>query len=138
MTEDIAQQKAHKGQCHIVMRDITKAFDKVWHLGLKYKLLQLNLPIIMEKQLCGFLDDRKARVRCGRVLGPFFDLRCGVPQGSVLSPTLFIIYTSDTPPPVHGTNVSYADDVTQIIGSQILEISKHGSRKSHQLSQTTE
>lgn len=116
-TETIAQKKADSGQCHVVLRDITKAFDKVWHLGLKYKILHLDLPVCLEKLLCDFLEDRRARIRLGTVLGDSFELQCGVPQGSVLSPTLFTIYTSDAPPPVRveNLNLSYADDVTQIV-----------------------
>lgn len=115
-SETMAQHKADGGQCHVVLRDITKAFDRVWHLGLKYKILHLGLPDILERLLCDFLDDRMARIRFGSHLGPPFELQCGVPQGSVLSPTLFTIYTRDLPPPLTGTNISYADDITQISG----------------------
>lgn len=116
ITESIAQYKAQKGQCHLVLRDITKAFDKVWHLGLKYKILHLNLPVVSEKLLCDFLDDRTARIKVGSYIGDQFNLSCGVPQGSVLSPTLFITYTRDLPPPSMGSYIAYADDVTQITG----------------------
>lgn len=115
-TESIAHYKADKGQCQIVLRDITKAFDKVWHLGLKHKILQLGLPTIYEKLLCDFLDDRQARIKVGTYIGEYFNLGCGVPQGSVLSPTLFVIYTRDHPPPITGQNISYADDITQVVG----------------------
>lgn len=114
-TEHIAINKANKGQCHVVLRDITKAFDKVWHLGLKYKLLNHDLPIITEKLLCDFLDDRRAKIKINYYSGASFALGCGVPQGSVLSPTLFTIYTSDTPQATYGINISYADDITQLI-----------------------
>lgn len=116
VTESIAHYKADKGQCHLVLRDITKAFDKVWHLGLKHKLLQLGLPTIYEKLLCDFLDDRQARIKVGSYTGDYFNLGCGVPQGSVLSPTLFVIYTRDLPPSITGQNIAYADDITQIVG----------------------
>ena len=43
--ESIAQQVSKKHQCYIILRDVSKAFDKVWHEGLKYKLLQIKLPI---------------------------------------------------------------------------------------------
>ena len=114
-SEAIAQSKADKGQCNVVLRDIEKAFDKVWHLGLKYKILHLNLPDIFEKLLCDFLDDRTAKIKINSHIGESFGLHCGVPQGSVISPTLFTIYTHDIPSPNRGTQISYADDVTQIV-----------------------
>ena len=116
ITEQIAINKSHRGQCQVVLRDITKAFDKVWHLGLKYKILQLELPTILEKLLCDFLDDRMAKIKINTFLGASFNLGCGVPQGSILSPTLFIAYTRDIPTPTQGLNIGYADDITQITG----------------------
>lgn len=114
-SEKIASSKADKGQCTLVLRDISKAFDKVWHLGLKYKVLQLNLPLIFEKLLCDFLDDRTAKIKISNFHGQEFNLNCGVPQGSVLSPTLFTIYTADAPKAIQGLNIMYADDISQII-----------------------
>ena len=116
ITELIAQNKSNNGHCQIILRDITKAFDKVWHLGMKFKLLQLNLPLTIEKILCDFLDDRTAQIKINNHTGPKFEIQTGVPQGSVLSPTLFTIYTNDAPPPLKGENITYADDITQIIG----------------------
>ncbi len=49
ITEQIAHNKADKGQHWIILWDVTKVFDKVWHCGLKFKILQLNLPITTEK-----------------------------------------------------------------------------------------
>lgn len=46
----LAKNKTKKKQIYVVLRDVTKAFDNVWHNGLKYKLLQLRLPAILEKK----------------------------------------------------------------------------------------
>ena len=85
-------------QCYVVCRDFTKAFDKVWHRGLKFKILLLQLPDIVEKILCSFLDDRTAQVKMEGQLSDKFELKSGVPQGSILSSTLYIFYTSDLRP----------------------------------------
>ena len=97
-------------------RDVSKAFDKVWHNGLKFKLLEINLPEVILKLLCSFIDNRQAHIKMGKTIGPAFTLSSGVPQGSVLSPTLFNFYTRDIPPPAIGCHqIIFADDHTQII-----------------------
>ena len=114
-TETLVIHQASGHRCNIVLRDVSKAFDKVWHLGLKYKVLHLGLPDSVERPLCDFLDDRTARVKIGSHVERPFPLETGVPQGSVLSPTLYTIYTSDCPSFNAGINVQYADDVSQIV-----------------------
>ena len=114
--ERIALAQRNKSRCNVVCRDISKAFDKVWHNGLKYKILNLNLPNIIEKIFCNFITDRSAKIRIGQVTGPPIPLLSGVPQGSILSPTLFIFYTADLPEPEVGCyDITFADDNTQII-----------------------
>ena len=98
------------------MRDVTKAFDKVWHSGLKYKLMQIHLPDILLKTLCTFLDNRVANISIGADLSADINISSGVPQGSVLSPTLYTLFTNDLPPPGPGClDTLYADDITQIV-----------------------
>ena len=124
--ETISSKNYDKQHINTVLRDVSKAFDKVWHTGLKYKILKLNLHPCFTKILCGFLDDRTAAVRLGHSLGPPFNLFSGVPQGAVLSPTLYNLYTADTPnPTLNSEYVSYADDVSQIIFSMGAVLPKH-------------
>lgn len=52
--ETIANALAEKKQVYLVLRDVAKAFDKVWHHGLKYKIIRLGLPDILSKILCNF------------------------------------------------------------------------------------
>lgn len=99
----------------LVTTDVTKAFDTVWHSGLKHKILNdFHLPPPIIKFLCNFLTDRQCRVRHMTATSNFFSPSAGVPQGSVLAPTLFIMYTHDIPMTIHPDSllISYADDLT--------------------------
>ena len=114
--EQIATTQKEKHRCNVVCRDVSKAFDKVWHNGLMYKLLHLQLPDILEKTLCSFLQSRQAKIRIDNLVGPPIPLKSGVPQGSILSPTLYIYYIADMPEPGPGSYmIGFADDHTQII-----------------------
>ncbi len=52
----------------MVLRVVAKAFDIVWHNRLKYKLIRIGLPEIIEQTLCNFLDRRKAKINIGNQL----------------------------------------------------------------------
>ena len=97
---------------------MTKAFDKIWHTGLKYKLTELGLHDCYQRILCDYLVDRTATIKIGHFTGPKFNLETGVPQGACLSPTLFNIYVRDIPHPLPNTDyIQYADDITQVIAA---------------------
>ena len=114
--EEIALSLANKQQTNIVLRDVSKAFDKIWHDGLKYKLMHLNIPANIKQILCDYLTNRHTNIKLKNYLGPPIPLRSGVPQGSIISPTFYIYYTSDLPLPSPFSNyISYADDITQLI-----------------------
>ena len=61
---------------------------------MKYKLLRLRMPTILKKILCNFLNDRTAKIVIGKDNSNDKKLEIGVPQGSVLSPTLYSLFTN--------------------------------------------
>ncbi len=98
----------------MVLRDVAKAFDKVSHNELKYKLLKLRFPNI----LCNFSNNRTAKINIGREHSKDIKLLSGVPQGSVVSPILYTLYTNDLSSSEYGClEIMYADDITQVITS---------------------
>ena len=83
----------------IVTRDVKKAFDKVWHNAIRLKLLQSRADEYLIRVVSNFLHDRKAYIKVNSHKGNIFNLNAGVPQGDVLSPTLFLLVANDYPEP---------------------------------------
>ena len=108
----IAHSRHHKGAAIFI--DVEKAFDSVWHNGLRYKLMNTNLPDKIVRLMSSFITDRKISVKINNETSDKISLNAGTPQGSVLSPLLFLIYVNDIPidPFSNTVGVSqFADDL---------------------------
>ena len=91
INEIIAINQRWKHHCNVVCRDISKAFDKIWHDGLRYKVIRVKaLPQIIKKMIASYISDRTAQIRVNNYIGNKFLLESRVPQGGILSQhTLF-------------------------------------------------
>lgn len=95
--------------------DVQQAFDRVWHKGLLYKI-KLLLPHTFYRLLESYLADRIFQVKETDCTSRFYEILAGVPQGSVLGPVLYTIFTADLPQTPGVTIATYADD-TAILAS---------------------
>jgi hypothetical protein len=96
-----------------VLRDIEKAFDTTWHLGLLCKLSELKCSISLVKLISYFLSQRKFKVSVEGEMSTPRDIQAEVPQSSILSPTFYSIYMYiNDNPQTHGVYVGlFADDI---------------------------
>ena len=95
----------------MVLLDIEKAFDRVWHEGLIHKLIKYKFPPYLIKLIHSYLQNRQYRVKINNSHSNLKIINAGVPQGSVLGPKLFILFVNDIPQINQHTNLAlYADD----------------------------
>ena len=98
------------GESRVISLDISKAFDRVWHKGLLAKLPMFGLNQTLINWIGSFLSDRSIAVRVDGFLSNLHSINADVPQGSVISPVLFVLFTnyllSSMPSSIH----SFADD----------------------------
>lgn len=109
ITHIIEQAMEDRKVCSAVFLDVTQAFDKVWHEGLNHKLRRM-LPAKYAELLHSYLSNRYFRIKQDDAYSEAKMIHAGVPQGSVLGPLLYVLYTSDLPEHEGNTLASFADD----------------------------
>lgn len=115
VVNEIMKSLEEKKLCASVFLDVQQAFDKVWHKGLLYKLKK-HLPSQIYLLLKSYLQDRYFQVKTNNALSDYKTIKSGVPQGSVLGPYLYTIFTADIPTTEETIVATFADD-TAIMSS---------------------
>ncbi|GBP82056.1 Probable RNA-directed DNA polymerase from transposon BS [Eumeta japonica] len=95
-----------------VFIDVAKAFDRVWHAGLIYKLYQLELPDRLVNIIHHYISNRHFSFRLDNIYSSMRPIRVGVPQDSKLSPLLYSAYVNDIPRPSTGVQLALLADDT--------------------------
>ena len=103
-------------EIRVVFLDITKAFDRVWHRGLIYKLHRCGIRGGLLEWFVDYLSNRKQRVVINGQASGWSNIQAGVPQGSVLGPILFLLYIDDIVHTVQNCKIRlFADDTCLFI-----------------------
>ena len=117
LTQNIEDSFEAKKKAGAIFINLTAAYDTVWHCGLSCKLLRLVPDKHMVKMIMELVrnqsftlttsDSKQSRLRC---------LKNSIPQGSVLAPLLFSVYTYDLPSMIF-RKFAYADDLALLHSS---------------------
>lgn len=112
LNDDICKSLEQKHDVRVVFLDLSKAFDRVWHKGLLFKLKQLGITGPLLQWLENYLSERHQRVVIDGHSSGWIRIEAGVPQGSILGPLLFIIFINDIINQIQTNIRLFADDTS--------------------------
>ena len=107
--EDVSQA-LDEGEDVDVILDFKKTFEKVPHRRFLVKLQGYGIQGKVQDWIQEFLTERKQRVVINGSESEWSDVTSGIPQGSVLGPTLFLVYINDMPDVINALIKLFADD----------------------------
>ena len=112
VSDRVATAFNRSGATRAVAADISKAFNRVWHAGLLHKLKSFGISGQIFGLISSFLSNRWLWVILDGKSSQEYPVNAGIPQGSILGPTLFLLYINDLPDDAIYNIAIYADDTT--------------------------
>ena len=112
ITHEIYQSFDEGFDVRSVFLHISKAFDKVWHDGIIFKLKQNGISGNLLNLLSNVFRNRKQGVVLNGQTSSWADVNAGVSQGSILGPLLFLIYINDLADSISSNAKLFADDTS--------------------------
>ena len=111
LTNKIYQALNDEHEIAMIFLDLSKAYDRICHTRLIYKLRKIGIKGTLLKWIESYLSDRSQRVVYGGTTSDFIKIFGSVPQGSILSSLLFLIYLIDIEAGIKSDMFMFADDV---------------------------
>ena len=112
ISEEFVKALDNGKEIRVVFFDISKAFDRVWHKGLVYKLEKFGIVGNLLSWIIDYLTARKQKVIINGKESTVITINSGVPQGSILGPLFFLIFINDIVLEVGCTIKLFADDTS--------------------------
>ena len=112
VSDRIARAFNRSGATRAVALDISKALDRVWHAGLLHKHKSYGISGQIFGLISSFLCNRQLQVVLDGKSSQEYPVNAGVPERSILVPTLFVLYINEIPDDVICNIAIYADDTT--------------------------
>ena len=102
-------------EVHVVFCDINKAFNRVWHKGLLFKLAAISCSKPILRWFTSYLSGRRQRVVMNGMISDWASIFAGVPQSSILRPLLFLIFINNIVNNIQSNIHLLADDTSLYI-----------------------
>jgi len=118
----------NKESAQVIFCDLSKAFDCVNHLNLLNKLNYYGFTGTSLELFKSYLNGRSQIVSINKLKSDVAEIKCGVPQGSVLGPLLFILTINDLPKFIQAHTILYADDTSFLCSSSDLQMLQNSVR----------
>ena len=104
----------NKEYCTALFMDIEKAFDKINH-GSLLQIIRKQFPEQIHQLIKSYLSSRTFVTKIKDTHSEVKDIKVGVPQGSVLGPILYTLYTANIPTTTNSAVLTFADDTVILV-----------------------